>query len=849
MQAQSALDSTISIQFEEVKLKHCLKELSERNFKFSYNADILRIDGKYSGVFQDMPLEEILATLFLDKNIYFQEIGGVIALFKRKNDQEYNKISGFVRESATGEELVGAKVYFPVLNVGVNTNEYGFYSIVAPVGEQILNVSFPGMKTISDTVAVEGLVVIDFELDFAGNVLAPYTKIEEEKIDADESNVNSRDEIDYMTRVVNVGGEPDLMKFMQNSPAVQPANDGGSSYIVRSGGEGNNLVLIDGAPVYHPTHGLGMFSVLNTDAVKSARLYSESIPTKYGERNSSILDVQLKEGNMKEINGIASLGIISSRFSMDGPLVKNKSSFFFSARRSMPDLILKNLSTNLDITNRSFADYSGKVNFHVNKNNRLFFSHYSGEDVYDAFTRFKWGNTINVLRWNHIFSERSFSNLSISSSRFNTTMDIYGFDNERDFLQDIKSYRAQYEVISRLKNNGLLTFGGMISYRDNSYGYQQYILHPDSTAQESRKASENALFASYTKDVTNRLSLVAGARVPVHARLGTGDTSFILNSSSFYFDTLISVAGDIEDLLIDIEPRITLKYSVTESQDLSFSYDRLNQYVHVISNEAGAEMGTAIDNNGTWYANAGGPPVELWYTANRYLPHEQSNQYALKWEGRGKNIGASALAYYRSMSNVLDEISYSGVNFHHFESNLAPTTVTTSGIEIVGHVRKGPFNSVLSYTYSNSWQKGKLINNGVKYRPFGHRPHFLTLEGTYEFGDDWMVSAKFFLHSGGSVHLPNGQVVIDGIAVGLFESRNSERLPTYHRLDLGLSKKFEVNQGKINGLMKVCLNNAYNRYNPTYVRAGLDSEDTSVLKFYSITYLPILPTVTLRCLF
>ncbi len=824
---QNLLYQEVSVSFEDNSLLECIQIIQEKDVvKLSYSSSsIKKIKKNYTKNFEEAYLKEVLDYLTNNTNVQYKEIGGQITFFIVKKAQEEIRLSGYVRDMVSKEELIGAIIYFPELELGAVSNSYGYYNVKVPKGDIKYRASFIGYQNKLDSINANDDVVLDVLMKKGGRTLDEVLVRHQPK-KGREIEETDPDLLGRSMESTAIAGEADLLKYVQLAPGVQPEQDGSSRYVVRGSGNGNNLILLDDAPIYHTTHGFGMFSVINADAVKSAPLYKEKIPAKFGERNASILDVRLKDGDLEHYHANAGIGLVSAQLNAEGPIIKNKSSFYFSSRKSILDQFISRTQFRETFPKLSFHDISFKLNYHVNANNRLFMSMYTGDDEYTVINTYNWGNKVGSIRWNHIYSDRSFSNLSLSGSLYNIRSDSdLDFENS---VQDIKSYRLKYDLNLYPSSSSKISTGFMTSYRANSLGVgTQLISNPDSVVQSERSAIESAVYGQLDQDIGKKLKLKLGLRMPIFMQIGSGDTAIVV-SQNFVFDTLISPSGSILHQYVNLEPRLSTQYAFNPNNTVEVNFDVMNQYFHNVTNAADV------------------PAVELWYGANKLLPPERSRQLSFKWTRSVENFYSYVQLYSRRQTNAIDFIHLGEVAGVHFETNLAATNIKARGVETFFGLKRDRLKVELGYTLLKTEQQSDLINGGDPYPTAYDRPHYLSLRGRYELNDLWNFSGLFVYHSGTAVNFPSGQIVVDGTAFPLYINRNGERLPDYHRLDFSVVRNIKMDKIKASGQVRLSVNNVYNRHNITFVLVERDEENLSILRYYGVNYLPFLPSLSLK---
>ena len=778
---QMSLEQRVSVQFRDYSVEKCLRIIEKKTgHSFSYNSKQLHsIDKKVSGDFSNTELSVILDHIFKETSFKFKEIGNQVTIYELKASEGNVVISGYVRDRESSEELVGARIYFPAYQVGCLANSYGYYSVEIPKGNTDFIVSSVGMLKIRDSLYADDNIVMNFELEEDTVLLSTI------EVHADSLRGNDKYEPDLpyldrtvvtkqaMSRVPAVNGEMDIIKYLQQFPGVAPSTAGGASFQVRGSGTGNNLILLDEIPIYHPTHLLGLYSIVNADALKSATLYKDFVPLRFGTRNSSVLQIQTKEGNLNKHHLSGSLGFVSGRLNWEGPIVKNKASFYLSVRRSTFPAIAGQFLTDQKLTLPSFIDINGKVNVHLNSNNRIYLTSYAGKDALsDSLSKYDWGNRALAFRWNHVFNGKTFSNLSLTHSEFE-----YGYFHNSDlffdnFRQRVVTDKLNYDVTNYFSSTLKFNYGLSIGWLRTRNGDSS---DPNSTLFLQRNALVNGVYFSAEKKFGQHFKVEAGVRVPVSFHIGTQDTTAYLNED-LSLTQVIYDKGKVYDPLFFVDPRLLVSSRLNDKNLLQFSAGIVSQNTHIVN-----------------YVNYF-LPVEIWTTSNARLKPEHNFQTSAAWVHNEKSFQTSATIYYKHVLNVLDYASPVFTSSADIESNLLPGILNVAGAEFMinFHVTTR-YSMSVAYTFMKTSQLVKGINKNNPYPAANDRPHYLSVSQYFNFSKKWKLSANFTVQSGKAVTLPNGQFVIDGTAFPVYDdNRNAERLPFFSRWDVTLVRKFGV---------------------------------------------------------
>ena len=747
--------------------------------------------------------------------------------------QQNYTLSGTVTDASNGEELLGASVWVSELNTGGTTNEYGFYSVSIPEGVYTLNISYVGYATQVVKINLTQDVVSHYELVPESTALEAVV-ISSERKDANvrstQMSANSLD-MKAIAKVPVLFGEKDVLKTIQLLPGVK-ANEVGSGFFVRGGSAGQNLILLDEAPVYNASHMLGLFSVFNSDAIKDLTLYKGHIPAAFGGRASSVMDIQMNNGNNKKFSASGGIGTIASRLTLEAPIVKDKGSFMISGRRTYLDMFLK-LSSDEDTRNTSlyFYDLNAKANYTLGKNDRIFLSGYFGRDQFgfsDQFG-FDWGNTTATIRWNHLFNDKLFLNTTALFSDYNYKVDITGDegkDNGFTIASAIKDFSLKQDFKYYLDPSNTLKFGwnGIRHHFVPGEIRADAYSNVNSLLLQKKYAWEAAAYISDEKEITQNLRANFGLRYSWFGQTGPGtiytyDADGDVASSKTYKD------GEFVKTYGGFEPRVGLTYLLSEASSIKASYNRNRQYLHLISN------------------STSGTPVDLWIPSSNNVKPQLTDQYALGYYRNFKEnaFETSVEVYYKDMQHQVDYKTGAELVFNeNVESQLLFGKGWSYGAEFYFKKNIGDFTGWLSYTWSKTERKFAGIDNGNPYPASWDRTHDLSLVGMYQLNAKWSLSGTFTYRTGNAVTFPVGKYQVEGEVINLYGSRNSNRFPAYHRLDLGATRTIKKTD-KWEMSTTFSLYNAYGRknaYQINFKEAEHDPTQTEAVKLSLFSFFP-----------
>lgn len=756
--------------------------------------------------------------------------------------QEKFTLSGTIIDANSNETLIGVNVVIPELKTGVTTNEYGFYSITLPKGIYSVQISYLGYQNIEESINLNQNTKNNFNLYSNETALKEVvitgnkTKIDIKK---PEMSVNKLS-ISAIKKMPVVLGEVDVLKSILLLPGVTNAGEGASGFNVRGGGADQNLILLDEATIFNSSHVFGFFSVFNPDAIKDLKLYKGGIPARYGGRASSVLDIYQKDGNSKSFHLNGGIGLISSRILAEGPLVKNKGSFLIGGRSSYAHLFLK-LSEEQKNNSAYFYDLNTKLSYKLDSNNSVYLSGYFGRDVFSLNKSFSniFGNSTLNLRWNHLFSEKLFSNLSLiySDYYYGLDLDFIGFQWD----SGIKNYNIKYDFKNYISDKFKLNYGLNGIY----YEFNPGTIKPSNLESginfdqlDKKYAFEPAVYINADHELSNKIALSYGLRYSMFYRLGQSTVNIYENNNPVIFNPDLQIyekATPIGTTIYDknkviesynyLEPRFSLAYQINDDQSIKASYNRIVQYLQLISNTSSPT------------------PLDVWTPSDSFIKPQIADQVAL---GYFKNLenGMYSLeveTYYKEVQNRLDYIDGADLIANKaIEQVILNGQLRSYGLEIMFRKNEGKFNGWVSYTLSKSEQQtpGRTaletgINNGQWYNSVYDKLHNIAITSSYTLNEKWSFGANFALQSGQPVTYPVGQYEYLGITVPSYGLRNKNRLPAYHHLDIAATLTPKSNKDRQwKGEWVFSIYNLYNRKNAASInfRQNVDTGSNEAIK-------------------
>jgi CarboxypepD_reg-like domain/TonB-dependent Receptor Plug Domain len=726
-----------------------------------------------------------------------------------------NTVSGVITDESTGETLIGASITVQELTgKGTISNEYGFFSLTLPAKTYNLNIRYVGY---ADVVRTVDLSKSNQRLDV---VLSNNATLSEIEIKAEKPGENIEQPImgvdklsmNEVKRLPTLMGERDVIRSLQLLPGVKSGGEGGGGLFVRGGNNDQNLILLDEAPVYNASHLLGFFSTFNADAIKDATLYKGGMPAQYGGRLSSVLDLKMNEGNNQDFEVSGGIGLISSKLNIEGPIQEGKSSFLLTGRRTYADLFLKASSdTSINGSRLYFYDVNAKLNYQINDKNRIYLSGYFGQDVLGFGDQFglNWGNKTGTLRWNHLFSDRLFSNTSLIFSDYAYNINIKSGANDIGILSRIRDWNLKQDFQYFLSSNHTLRFGANVIHHQVVPGKVEASESSSFSDQEfdNRTGLESAAYLSHEWKVNDRLTILSGLRTSMFNVLG-GGTFKTYDSDGEELSVRETESGEIVKTYLNLEPRFSLSYQLSQRQSVKFSYNRNVQNLHLLSNSNTSN------------------PTDSWVLTTENIKPEVADQVSVGWfRNFGENQGYefSAETYYKYLQNQIDYRNGAEITANQdVEGELLYGDGRAYGLELLLRKNTGRLTGWVGYTLSRTERRIDGINNGAYYPNRYDRTHDLSFVAMYQLTKRWNLSASWIWNTGNAATFPSGKYEVDGVTTYLYTDRNGYRMPDNHRLDLGAT--FQARKTKrFESEWAFSLYNAYNRRN-AYSITFRDSE-------------------------
>lgn len=753
-----------------------------------------------------------------------------------ENNTKYT-LSGHVKDISSGETLIGAGIAIAGLHTGTVSNSYGFYSLSLPPGQYSIVYSYVGYKKQAVQIDLNHNLVKDIALEPDGNEL---TEVTVESTRTNENVVKPEMSIAKLNSktiqlIPALFGEIDVIKALQLLPGVQSTSEGATGFSVRGGNSDQNLILLDEASIQNASHLMGFFSVFNNDAFKDVTLYKGDMPSPYGGRLSSLVDVRSRDGNNRKFGGSGSVGLISSKLLLEGPIIKDRTSFLVAGRRTYADLFLP-FAKDESARNSQlyFYDLNLKVMHTMDANNRLYLSGYMGRDIFGGpFARMGFGNQAASLRWNHLFGNKLFFNLSSIYSRYDYSLgtpdgEVYSFE----WTSALKSYSFRFDFTHFITPQHTLRYGVVATkhvFEPGGWepkGSNSAIL---SFVLPSEHALENCLYLGDEHKLNDKLTFKYTLRGTLFSNIGPG-TYYNFDSLYKPIDSTVYQKNHVFYTHSNLEPRFSFTYVTSPSTSIKGNYSYSSQYL-------------ALAQNST-----SGSPLDIWFPATPNVKPQLCQQIALGFYKNLKNnlLEFSLEAYYKDYRRVLDFRDHAQLLLNpYIEGEIRFGRGYSYGLEALIRKNTGPITGWVSYTYSRSYRIIPEINDGNRYPAPFDKPHSVNVVANYEFNKRLSASLTWVFATGVPVTFPTGRMVIGNVVLPVYSTRNGYRMPDYHRLDAGVILKGRENRHRLwRGEWNFSVYNLYNRHNAWSINFVPDN-DTPYVTYAEKTYLfALIPSIS-----
>lgn len=742
-------------------------------------------------------------------------------------------ISGTITSKNSGESIIGTSIKVLNTNYGTTSNEYGFYSLLLAADKYRIVYSAVGKTTDTLEINLSGNIEKNISLSEANYELTAVTvtssKTSGRSVSGSQMGIEKLS-VQEARNLPVIFGEKDLLKTIQLLPGIKSAGDGNSGIFVRGGTTDQNQVILDEANIYNASHLFGFFSTFNSDAIKDIAVYKGGMPAQYGGRLSSVLDVRMNEGNNQNTSVSGSLGLISAKLNVEGPIQKDKSSFLLTGRRTYADVFLK-LDDEYKNNQLYFYDLNAKMNYELGKKDKLFLSGYFGKDALGFNDQFaiNWGNGTGTLRWNHLFNSRLFSNTSLIFSNYNYAFRVKNGTNDIRIFSQIRDWNLKQDYQYSINQQNNFRFGWSSIY---------HIIRPgeitgnatssiNDKIQDKRYSLENAVYASNVFKPNNKLTITLGARLSAFSVLGGGNF-YNIDAAGNIKDTLKYARGKVIKTYYNPEPRVSVGYMLNSHASLKAAYTRNAQYMHQITTSTGSN------------------PLDKWASTSNIIQPQISNQYSIGYYTNilHNNYEFTAEAYYKDMENILDFRNGADVFLNEtVESQLLFGKGRAYGIEFMLKKKTGKLTGWISYTLSKTERKINGINNNQWYNATQDRTHDIAIVGIYQVNKKWTLSGNFVFYTGNAVTFPSGKYQVNGQTAYYYNSRNADRMPNYHRLDFGATMQLKKTKKWTKELV-FSLYNVYGRENAFTINFKDNKDNPNITEIVQTSLFRWVPSVS-----
>jgi hypothetical protein len=814
----NTLSQKVNISKQELTVDELIKEIhNQTGINFSYNNQTIDVNHKLIIAEKEYTVKQLLTKLSRETNIDYTLVEKQIILKKRKKKQSEEKhtVSGIIRDKETGESLIGATVLVDSSFTGTTTNSYGFFSLTLPEGNYILRISYIGYDLQNIKIKLDKNIVLNQNLQPDYNLLEEViveSKPEEEMSGKSQMSRLRLNPVD-IGKLPEFAGESGLVKSLQTLPGIETHSDGSAFFFVRGGNKDQNLILIDEAPVYNPAHLFGFYSVIIPEITKDIRIYKSDIPVDEGDPLSSLIKINTKDGNMNRFEANGVLSPFLYRASVEGPIVKDKSSFYTSFRHSNFKWIYKKYNPTLNLY---FYDVNAKLNWQVNNNNRIYFSFYTGKDNLNNTADSKqngvvWTNLTSTFRWNHIFNNRLFSNLTIYGSSYKYDLG----ERETHWVSEISNFSLKADFTYFTSPDLTFKFGFSQTFHKFNPGNLTYDTSAYYIPKVPRnRSSKSAFYANVEHKISKKISYRFGLRMPVWTN--TGPTTVYSFDTNYQVRVTIVISGKESYItFVNLDPRISLKYRMSPGASLMLSYGIYHQYIQMLSNSIGPFSS-----------------FEVWMPAGANIKPQRADQVAIGFEKLFSklNLKFSSEAYYKYMQHQIEYESHANLLLNPLiEGELRYGDAWSYGIEFFLKKTKGRLSGWLSYTYSRTFKQIKDVNNGKEFPAFYDRPHDFSVNLSYQLTERFKMSANWIYYTGSAITTPIAFYNYNGSSVPVYGDKHNDRLPDYHRLDFSMEFRLNKRRRHFMHSLGFALFNVYNRHNPVWYNT--DKVETKNGKF------------------
>jgi hypothetical protein len=801
---ESILQKRISINIQNAGIEEILNVISEKSsVNFSYSSRSIASEKKISLIFNNETIETILKKISQEYDLEYSVVRSQIVLKKvkqRRFSSGLHTISGHIRDKETGETLPGATIFAENTSAGTISNAYGFFSLSLPPGNYNIIFSYVGFERISEQIELTKDFNINPELELSTASLAEITIVIDEQLEDMKKSQSSYISVNprSLEQFPEFAGESGLVKSLQSFTGIQTHSDGSSFFFVRGGNKDQNLIIVDEAPIYNPAHLFGFYSVVIPDVAKHIGIYKADIPIDKSTRLSSLIDVQTRDGNMKKFSVDGMLNPLMYRLSLEGPIVRDKASFYTAYRHSNFKWLYSSGMPNADLY---IMDFNIKLNWKIKDRDRLYFSFYTGKDNYtnsgpNPTTGLIWKNTTSTLRWNHLFSNRLFSNATIYVSDYEYNL-LTGGDPWQSGISDI-SFKYDFSFFPNPDKT--IAYGLAVTEHEINPGNLNILsgeYNPYIPRVFAGKATYAALYYSRENKLSEKWSWKAGVKMPVWSSKGPMivygfDENYNVNDTIFYSD------GEAAKTYVNLDWRLSTQYSISEFSSIKSSLGTYHQYLHLISNSISPLSS-----------------FEIWMPSGKNIKPQKALQFTLGYSNlMSYHLEFTTELFYKKMYNQIEYVNHASLLLNPLiEGELRFGESKSYGMEFSLRRTKGRLTGWISYTYSRVFNHFEDLNNSNPYPAFYDRPHDFSIFLSCMIASRLSMSANWTYYTGSAITTPVSFYYFNDNLIPVYRDKNNDRLPDYHRLDWAISWQISKPHRKYQHSLNFGIYNLYNRHN------------------------------------
>ncbi len=812
------LNKKITLEVYNQPLGEVIKLISEKgNILFSFNPQTIPIDKKITLVARNTSLLKIFEQVFTangieytlsEKQVILKQSGKEIPVKTDSRPKQLNKftISGYIRDKATGEAIIGANVYDLTSLQGTTTNAYGFYSLSMPQGQYRISHSMIGYTPVVQLIDLTKNIESTLDLELSSVEMSAVVITASPESDALQINQSGGMKLSpaVLKQIPGFAGNLDVLKSLQTVPGILTFGDGSSFYYVRGGNSDQNLLLIDETPIYNPSHLFGFFSALAPDAIKDVTVFKGDFPANYGGRLSSVVDVRAREGNLNQVGFSGNIGIYTSDLTLEGPIIKEKSSFIVSGRKSNLNWLQRSIDDHRDYT-FDFYDFNIKLNVKLNKKNRIYLTTFTGNDVFERYNSAKsntfgisWKNAAGTLRWNHIFNSKLFSNTTAYFSRYNYFLDI-SKELRNYWTSSITNATLKTDFSWFLNPKNTIKTGFEFNRHESNPGKMYYSDAEIPASPAAYKSNEIGIYAGNEQQIGQKFLVRYGIRLTQWNDLGPTSVYFF-DVNYNVIDTVQVAENTIYESFLNFEPRISLKYKIGENASINANYNHNVQHLQMLSNSTSPFTS-----------------LEVWVPSGPNIKPQQADQFSLGFFSKifQKQFDVSVEAYYKRLYNQIEYKDHANLLINQLiEGELRFGDGWSYGLETMLRKSKGKLTGWISYTYSRSMKQIVGINNGEAFPAAYDRPHNTGITLCYAPGKRWNFSSHWMYLTGSPFTSPTGFYYVNGASVPVYDKKHNDRYPDYHRLDVSVTFALSKPGKRYQHNLMLTVYNAYGRHNP-----------------------------------